>query len=64
MNLIGKVALITGASRGIGRACALKLAKLGADIAINCSKNKALAEEAANEIKNIGRKAIVIQADV
>ena len=64
MTLAGNTALVTGASRGIGRACAVKLAQLGADVALNYSSNKALAEEAAQEIIRLGRKAVVIKADV
>lgn len=62
--LDSKVAIVTGASRGIGREIAVTLAKAGADIVINYLGNKALAEEAADEIRNIGRDALVIQADV
>ncbi len=64
MKLAGKVALITGASRGIGRACAIKFAELGADVAINYSSNKVLAEEVVSSVINLGQKAIAIQADV
>ncbi|HHU79072.1 MAG: 3-oxoacyl-[acyl-carrier-protein] reductase [Caldicoprobacterales bacterium] len=64
MNLRGKTALITGASRGIGRACALKLAESGADIAVNYSSNKVLAEEVVRMIRQMGRQAVAVQADV
>lgn len=63
-KLEGKVALVTGASRGIGRSIALELAREGADIAINYAGNQALANEVAGEIEGLGRKAFVIQANV
>lgn len=64
MELAGKIALITGASSGIGRATALCLAKAGVDIIVNDKKNKEAAEELVKEIKKIGRKALSVQADV
>ena len=64
MFLNGRTALVTGGSRGIGRAIAVELAKSGADIAINYAGNKKAAEETANLIEEFGRKAVVIQADV
>ncbi len=64
MALEGKVALVTGASRGIGRAIALTLAKNGADIAINFAGNVTAAEGVAGEIKAMGRKAILVQGSV
>lgn len=64
MDLKGKVALITGGSRNIGKAIALKLAALGADIIINYSSNEAKAEEVVNEIKALGRDAIAVKANV
>lgn len=64
MALEGKVALVTGASRGIGRAIALTLAKNGADVAINFAGNVAAAEEVAKEITDMGRKAILVQGSV
>ncbi len=64
MKLEGKVALVTGASRGIGKAIALELAAQGADVAVNYAGNVAAAEEVVAEIKGMGRKAIMIQADV
>ncbi len=64
MTLEGKVALVTGASRGIGRAIALTLAKAGADVAINFAGNVAAAEEVAKEITDLGRKAILVQGSV
>ncbi len=55
---------MTGASRGIGREIALELAREGADVAVNYSGSEARALETAEEIKKLGRNAIVIQADV
>ena len=64
MQLEGKVALVTGASRGIGKAIALMLAENGADIAINFAGSTAAAEAVAAEIEKMGRKAILVQGDV
>ena len=64
MKLAGKVALVTGASRGIGRAVALKLAAEGAKIAINFAGNLAKAEEVKTAIENIGGEALLVQGDV
>jgi NAD(P)-dependent dehydrogenase (short-subunit alcohol dehydrogenase family) len=64
MRLKDKVALVTGASRGIGKAIALALAGEGADIALNCSKSVAEAGGVAREIEALGRRATVVQADV
>lgn len=61
MTLFGKVALVTGGSRGIGRAIVLTLAKAGADVAINYAGNTAAAEETAEAVKAMGRKAIVLK---
>ncbi len=63
-DLSGKVALITGASRGIGRAIAVALAQAGADIAINYRERAAGARQAGAEIAALGRRAIAMQADV
>ncbi|BAU27563.1 3-oxoacyl-[acyl-carrier-protein] reductase [Aneurinibacillus soli] len=62
--LNGKVALVTGGSRGIGRAIALTLAEAGADVAINYAGNEAAARETADAVTALGRKAIMIKADV
>ena len=59
-----KVALVTGASRGIGRAIALKLAEDGAKVAINFAGNVAKAEEVKSEIENLGSEAILVQGNV
>ena len=64
MRLKGKSILVTGGSRGIGRAIAIGMAEEGADIGINYVYHKDAAEKVADEIKKIGRKAILIQADV
>ena len=64
MKFEGKVALVTGASRGIGRAIALALAAEGADVAVNYAGSEAAAKEVAAEIEAMGRKAFVIQADI
>ena len=64
MQLEGKVALVTGASRGIGKAIALMLAENGADIAVNFAGSTAAAEAVAAEIEKMGRKAILVQGDV
>ncbi|AEM73222.1 3-oxoacyl-[acyl-carrier-protein] reductase [Caldicellulosiruptor acetigenus] len=59
-----KVALITGASRGIGRAIALKFAQNGANVIINYSSSQSQAEELKEEIEKIGTKAMIIKCDV
>ncbi len=64
MSLKGKTAIITGGSRGIGKACAIYLAKQGADIVFNYSNNSSMAEETADEIKNLGVKVQAVKADV
>jgi enoyl-[acyl-carrier protein] reductase III len=64
INLSGKVALVTGGSRGIGRACALKYAQAGADVIVNYVTSKNAAMEVAREIVGMGRRAYVIKADV
>jgi enoyl-[acyl-carrier protein] reductase III len=62
--LSGKVALITGSSRGIGRAIALELAGLGADVVVHYLRKKSAAQEAAAVIRELGREAIVIKANL
>ena len=64
MLLDGKSALVTGASRGIGKAIALALAAEGAQVAINYAGNTAKAEEVKAQIEAAGGRAILVQADV
>ncbi|MEI6290723.1 MAG: 3-oxoacyl-[acyl-carrier-protein] reductase [Chloroflexota bacterium] len=64
LSLNEKVAIITGGSRGIGRAISLELAKRGASVVVNYNKSPEAAEEVVNEIKNAGGKAAVFMADV
>lgn len=64
MRLERKAALVTGASRGIGRVIALALAKEGADVAVNCSSSVQEAEKVVHEITKLGRHAFVAKADV
>jgi 3-oxoacyl-[acyl-carrier protein] reductase len=64
MELEGKVAIVTGGTRGIGRAIALDLAASGADVALNYRKSASLAAELADTIRGMGRRALAVQADV
>lgn len=64
MHLDGHVAIVTGASRGIGRAVAIALAKVGAKVVINYAGNAAAAEEVCKAITSTGGQAITVQADV
>jgi 3-oxoacyl-(acyl-carrier-protein) reductase len=64
MQLTGRTALVTGASRGIGRAIALSLAEEGADVAVNFLSNTGLAADVVDQIRKMGRKAMLAQADV
>jgi glucose 1-dehydrogenase len=61
--LNGKIALVTGASRGIGRAAAIALAKAGADVAINYRSHADEAETAAQDVRATGRRALLVEAD-
>jgi enoyl-[acyl-carrier protein] reductase III len=62
--LSGRTALVTGSSRGIGRAIALKLGALGADVAINYVTREADAQAVVAELEALGRRAFAVQADV
>jgi enoyl-[acyl-carrier protein] reductase III len=60
----GKIALVTGSGRGIGRAIALHFARLGADIVVNYFRNPASARETAEQVHKLGRQAVVVKANV
>ena len=62
-ELVGKVAVVTGGSRGIGAAIAARLAELGADVAITYGRSKERADEVVETIKSHGRRGTAIQAD-
>lgn len=62
--LSGKIALVTGGGRGIGKAVALTLAGYGADVAVNYSGSREKAEETAQQIRSLGRRAALIRADI
>ncbi len=64
MKLEGKKAIVTGGSRGIGRAISLMYAKEGADILVNYHSNDAAAKETVAEIEKLGRKGVAVAADV
>lgn len=64
MSLNGKVAIVTGASRGIGRQVAMQLAQSGAKVAVNYSSNREKADEVVMKIEKFGGQAVAIQADV
>jgi NAD(P)-dependent dehydrogenase (short-subunit alcohol dehydrogenase family) len=64
IDLSGRVALVTGGGRGIGRAIALSLAEAGADVAVNYRRDEGAAQEVVKEIGGMGRKARVYQASV
>ncbi len=63
-SLAGRVALVTGGAKRIGRAVALRLAGEGADVVIHYNRSKSEAEDAAAEIAKLGRKGVVLQADL
>ncbi len=64
MRFEGKVALVTGSGRGIGRTIALRLAQEGADLVVNFFRNRDPAEETAEAIRALGRKVIVVKANI
>ena len=64
MEFENKIALVTGSGRGIGRAIALHFAKHGANVVINFFRNRAPAEEAAEQVRALGRRALLVKADV
>ncbi len=64
MSFENKIALVTGSGRGIGRAIALHLAGLGADVAINFFRNRQPAEKTAAEVEKMGRRALAVKADL
>ena len=64
MDFRNKTALVTGSGRGIGRAIALHFAQHGADVIINFFRNRAPAEETAQEIEKLGRRVLLVKADV
>ncbi len=59
-----RVALVTGSGRGIGKAIALRLARAGADVVVNFHRNQAPAEETAAQVRQMGRRALVVKANV
>lgn len=64
MNSNGKVAIVTGASRGIGRQVAIQLARSGAKVAVNYSSNPAKADEVVNTIEQMGGETLAVRADI
>ena len=64
MRLKDKIAVVTGASRGVGRAIALAYAREGANVVVNYASNEAAADQVVREIEAFGRKAVKIQGDV
>lgn len=63
-DLQGKAALITGGSRGIGRAIAIRLAEYGADVVVNYVRHRKDARDTADEVEKLGRKCLIVKANV
>ncbi|HMZ07428.1 MAG TPA: enoyl-[acyl-carrier-protein] reductase FabL [Anaerolineales bacterium] len=64
MSFENKIALVTGSGRGIGKAIALHFARLGANVVVNYFRNRLPAEETVREVEALGRKALLVKADV
>lgn len=64
MKLVGKTALVTGAGRGIGKGCALELARAGANLVINDRPGSPDLQQTAEEVRETGRKCCVVEADI
>ncbi len=64
MNLTGRVFLVTGASKGIGRGCAVECARAGADVAVNYRSEDGTAQQVAEELRGLGRKVLLLRGDV
>ena len=64
MSLTGKVAIVTGSSKGLGKAILLRFAQLGANVVVNYAKDKAPADDVMTAVAGLGVKAICVQADV
>ena len=64
IDLTGKTALVTGGTRGIGRACALRLAEAGADVIVNYLTSQTAANEVAEQIQQMGCRAATVKADI
>ena len=64
MKLLGKVAIVTGSGRGIGKAIGLEFAKEGADVVVNAHKDVNAALKTSEEIRSLGRRSVPVIADV
>src|SRR5438552_1031922 len=64
MRLQGKVAVVTGSSRGIGRAIAVRFAREGADVVVNYVRGADEARQACAEVESAGRRSLLVQADL